>query len=304
MTQNCLTLTITTQQGRLDTVLRDAFTQLTRSHIQNLIKAKLVQVNGVSVKAKYVVTPGDYIVIKIPKPVSLTAKPEKMPLDIVYEDADVLVVNKPQGMVVHPAPGHSHGTLVNALLYHSPLSTINGVIRPGIVHRIDKDTSGLLMVAKNNLAHQSLAAQLQAKTTQREYLALVHGNFKEQRGTIDAPLGRAKNDRKKQAVVADGRHAVTHFEVLMRFKAYTLIKCQLETGRTHQIRVHMCYIGHPVAGDPLYGPKKTLSGHGQFLHAAKLGFKHPRSGEQLTFSVAVPPIFKQTLVTLEKSVDS
>nr|SFZ88112.1 Ribosomal large subunit pseudouridine synthase D [Loigolactobacillus rennini] len=304
MTQNCLTLTITTQQGRLDTVLRDAFTQLTRSHIQNLIKAKLVQVNGVSVKAKYVVTPGDYIVIKIPKPVSLTAKPEKMPLDIVYEDADVLVVNKPQGMVVHPAPGHSHGTLVNALLYHSPLSTINGVIRPGIVHRIDKDTSGLLMVAKNNLAHQSLAAQLQAKTTQREYLALVHGNFKEQRGTIDAPLGRAKNDRKKQAVVADGRHAVTHFEVLMRFKAYTLIKCQLETGRTHQIRVHMRYIGHPVAGDPLYGPKKTLSGHGQFLHAAKLGFKHPRTGEQLTFSVAVPPIFKQTLVTLEKSVDS
>lgn len=304
MTQNCLTLTITTQQGRLDTVLRDAFTQLTRSHIQNLIKAKLVQVNGVSVKAKYVVTPGDYIVIKIPKPVSLTAKSEKMPLDIVYEDADVLVVNKPQGMVVHPAPGHSHGTLVNALLYHSPLSTINGVIRPGIVHRIDKDTSGLLMVAKNNLAHQSLAAQLQAKTTQREYLALVHGNFKEQRGTIDAPLGRAKNDRKKQAVVADGRHAVTHFEVLMRFKAYTLIKCQLETGRTHQIRVHMRYIGHPVAGDPLYGPKKTLSGHGQFLHAAKLGFKHPRSGEQLTFSVAVPPIFKQTLVTLEKSVDS
>lgn len=304
MTQNCLTLTITTQQGRLDTVLRDAFTQLTRSHIQNLIKAKLVQVNGVSVKAKYVVTPGDYIVIKIPKPVSLTAKPEKMPLDIVYEDADVLVVNKPQGMVVHPAPGHSHGTLVNALLYHSPLSTINGVIRPGIVHRIDKDTSGLLMVAKNNLAHQSLAAQLQAKTTQREYLALVHGNFKEQRGTIDAPLGRAKNDRKKQAVVAYGRHAVTHFEVLMRFKAYTLIKCQLETGRTHQIRVHMRYIGHPVAGDPLYGPKKTLSGHGQFLHAAKLGFKHPRSGEQLTFSVAVPPIFKQTLVTLEKSVDS
>lgn len=304
MTQNCLTLTITTQQGRLDTVLRDAFTQLTRSHIQNLIKAKLVQVNGVSVKAKYVVTPGDYIVIKLPKPVSLTAKPEKMPLDIVYEDADVLVVNKPQGMVVHPAPGHSHGTLVNALLYHSPLSTINGVIRPGIVHRIDKDTSGLLMVAKNNLAHQSLAAQLQAKTTQREYLALVHGNFKEQRGTIDAPLGRAKNDRKKQAVVAYGRHAVTHFEVLMRFKAYTLIKCQLETGRTHQIRVHMRYIGHPVAGDPLYGPKKTLSGHGQFLHAAKLGFKHPRSGEQLTFSVAVPPIFKQTLVTLEKSVDS
>lgn len=304
MTQNCLTLTITTQQGRLDTVLRDAFTQLTRSHIQNLIKAKLVQVNGVSVKAKYVVTPGDYIVIKLPKPVSLTAKPEKMPLDIVYEDADVLVVNKPQGMVVHPAPGHSHGTLVNALLYHSPLSTINGVIRPGIVHRIDKDTSGLLMVAKNNLAHQSLAAQLQAKTTQREYLALVHGNFKEQRGTINAPLGRAKNDRKKQAVVADGRHAVTHFEVLIRFKAYTLIKCQLETGRTHQIRVHMRYIGHPVAGDPLYGPKKTLSGHGQFLHAAKLGFKHPRTGEQLTFSVAVPPIFKQTLVTLEKSVDS
>lgn len=304
MTQDDLTLTITTQQGRLDTVLRDSFTQLTRSHIQQLIKAKQIQVNGASVKAKYAVASGDHIVIKLPKPVSLTAKPEKMPLDIVYEDADVLVVNKPQGMVVHPAPGHPSGTLVNALLYHSPLSTINGVIRPGIVHRIDKDTSGLLMVAKNNLAHQSLAAQLQAKTTQREYLALVHGSFKEQRGTIDAPLGRAKNDRKKQAVVADGRHAVTHFTVLRRFKGYTLIKCQLETGRTHQIRVHMRYIGHPVAGDPLYGPKKTLRGHGQFLHAAKLGFKHPRTGEQLTFSVAVPPIFKQTLTTLEKLVDS
>lgn len=304
MTQDDLTLTITTQQGRLDTVLRDSFTQLTRSHIQQLIKAKQIQVNGTSVKAKYAVAPGDHIVIKLPKPVSLTAKPEKMPLDIVYEDADVLVVNKPQGMVVHPAPGHPSGTLVNALLYHSPLSTINGVIRPGIVHRIDKDTSGLLMVAKNNLAHQSLAAQLQAKTTQREYLALVHGSFKEQRGTIDAPLGRAKNDRKKQAVVADGRHAVTHFTVLRRFKGYTLIKCQLETGRTHQIRVHMRYIGHPVAGDPLYGPKKTLRGHGQFLHAAKLGFKHPRTGEQLTFSVALPPIFRQTLTTLEKLVDS
>ncbi|ATO55527.1 RluA family pseudouridine synthase [Loigolactobacillus coryniformis] len=303
MQEENLTLTVTTENGRLDKVISSHFEELSRAQVQQLIKTEHVQVNGQLEKAKYAVAAGDQITVSIPAPAALDVQPQNIPLDIVYEDDDVLVVNKPQGMVVHPAPGHPQDTLVNALLYHSPLSTINGVIRPGIVHRIDKDTSGLLMVAKNDQAHISLAAQLQAKTSQREYLALVHGVIKEDKGTIDAPIARAKNDRKKQAVVAGGKHAVTHFEVLERFNEYTLIKCILETGRTHQIRVHMKYIGHPVAGDPLYGPKKTLKGHGQFLHAALLGFKHPRTGEQMTFTTPLPSIFEQTLATLRKQVD-
>lgn len=303
MQEENLTLTVTTESGRLDKVISSHFEELSRAQVQQLIKTEHVQVNGQLEKAKYAVAAGDQITVSIPAPAALDVQPQNIPLDIVYEDDDVLVVNKPQGMVVHPAPGHPQDTLVNALLYHSPLSTINGVIRPGIVHRIDKDTSGLLMVAKNDQAHISLAAQLQAKTSQREYLALVHGVIKEDKGTIDAPIARAKNDRKKQAVVAGGKHAVTHFEVLERFNEYTLIKCILETGRTHQIRVHMKYIGHPVAGDPLYGPKKTLKGHGQFLHAALLGFKHPRTGEQMTFTTPLPPIFEQILATLRKQVD-
>lgn len=303
MQEENLTLTVTTESGRLDKVISSHFEELSRAQVQQLIKTEHVQVNGQLEKAKYAVAAGDQITVSIPAPAALDVQPQNIPLDIVYEDDDVLVVNKPQGMVVHPAPGHPQDTLVNALLYHSPLSTINGVIRPGIVHRIDKDTSGLLMVAKNDQAHISLAAQLQAKTSHREYLALVHGVIKEDKGTIDAPIARAKNDRKKQAVVAGGKHAVTHFEVLERFNEYTLIKCILETGRTHQIRVHMKYIGHPVAGDPLYGPKKTLKGHGQFLHAALLGFKHPRTGEQMTFTTPLPPIFEQTLATLRKQVD-
>jgi 23S rRNA pseudouridine1911/1915/1917 synthase len=303
MQEENLTLTVTTESGRLDKVISSHFEELSRAQVQQLIKTQHVQVNGQLEKAKYAVAAGDQIIVSIPAPAALDVQPQNIPLDIVYEDDDVLVVNKPQGMVVHPAPGHPQDTLVNALLYHSPLSTINGVIRPGIVHRIDKDTSGLLMVAKNDQAHISLAAQLQAKTSQREYLALVHGVIKEDKGTIDAPIARAKNDRKKQAVVAGGKHAVTHFEVLERFNEYTLIKCILETGRTHQIRVHMKYIGHPVAGDPLYGPKKTLKGHGQFLHAALLGFKHPRTGEQMTFTTPLPSIFEQTLATLRKQVD-
>ncbi|MFD0897244.1 RluA family pseudouridine synthase [Loigolactobacillus binensis] len=298
MAEENLALTVTTENGRLDKVLSSYFEQLSRAQVQHLIKAGAVQVNGQQTKAKYAVIAGDQITVAVPAPVALDAQPQDIPLDIVYEDNDVLVVNKPQGMVVHPAPGHAQGTLVNALLFHSPLSTINGVIRPGIVHRIDKDTSGLLMVAKNDQAHLSLAAQLKAKTTQREYLALVHGVIKEDKGTINAPLARAKNERKKQAVVAGGRHAVTHFSVLERFANYTLIKCVLETGRTHQIRVHMKYIGHPVAGDPLYGPKRTLKGHGQFLHAALLGFKHPRTGEQMTFTAPLPAIFEHTLALL------
>ena len=203
-------------------------------------------------------------------------------------------------MVVHPAPGHPDHTLVNALLYHSPLSTINGTFRPGIVHRIDKDTSGLLMVAKNDLAHQSLAEQLRNKTNKREYLALVYGQIKEDEGTIDAPLGRNPQDRKKQAVVKGGRHAVTHFKVIKRYDNFTLVKCILETGRTHQIRVHMKYIGHPLVGDPLYGPRKVIGKNGQFLHAALLGFKHPRTGKEMVFEAPLPENFQKMLDKLDK----
>lgn len=291
---------ITTQTGRLDKVASLLFETYSRSQLQQLIEQGDLTVNGSKVKAKYKVKKDDEIEVTAPEIKHLDLKAENIPLDIVYEDADVLVVNKPQGMVVHPAPGHVDHTLVNALLYHCPLSTINGTFRPGIVHRIDKDTSGLLMVAKNDRAHQSLAQQLKEKTSEREYLALVHGNIKEDSGTITAPLGRSTRDRKKQAVVDNGRHAVTHFKVLARFKDYTYIACKLETGRTHQIRVHMKYIGHPLVGDPLYGPKKTIKGNGQFLHAAKLGFTHPVSGKWLQFEAPLPDNFARTLKTLDR----
>lgn len=287
--------------GRIDKQLGHHFAQYSRSQLQRWIEDGNVQVNGQAVKPKYKLATGDVVTIEPEKPKKIDLVPENIPLDIIYEDDDVIVVNKPQGMVAHPAPGHPDHTLVNALLYHSPLSTINGEFRPGIVHRIDKDTSGLLMVAKNDMAHRSLAAQLKAKTNEREYVALVHGVIKEDRGTIDAPLGRSLKDRKKQAVVADGRHAVTHFKVLKRYHHYTLVACRLETGRTHQIRVHMKYIGHPLAGDPLYGPRKTLPGNGQYLHARLLGFKHPRTGKQLTFTAPLPPYFRQMLDKLDKS---
>ncbi|WP_155287167.1 RluA family pseudouridine synthase [Lacticaseibacillus zhaodongensis] len=290
-------------KGRIDKVLSTHYPEYTRSQIHNWLEDDRITVNGKQVRASYKIQNGDHIELDPPAPVSLNAVPEDIPLDIVYEDDDVLVVNKPQGMVVHPAPGHPDGTLVNAILYHSDLSAINDVIRPGIVHRIDKDTSGLLMVAKNQQALVSLSAQLKAKTNTREYLAIVHGNFKEDHGTIDAPLARDPKARKKIAVVDGGRHAVTHFTVLERFAHYSLIRCKLETGRTHQIRVHMASIHHPVAGDPLYGPKRTLPGNGQFLHAATLGFKHPRTGKQLLFSVDVPPIFQQTLDDLRAGID-
>ena len=287
--------------GRIDKVLAHQFNQFSRSHLQKWIEDGNVRVNGQPVKPKYKLAVGDQVVIEPEAPQKVDLTPEKIPLDIVYEDDDVIVVNKPQGMVVHPAPGHPDHTLVNALLYHSPLSTINGEFRPGIVHRIDKDTSGLLMVAKNDLAHRSLAAQLKAKTNQREYVALVHGVIKQDAGTIDAPIGRSKKDRKKQAVVSDGRHAVTHFKVLHRFRHYTLMSCRLETGRTHQIRVHMKSIGHPLAGDPLYGPRKTLPGRGQYLHARLLGFKHPRTGKELVFTAPLPEYFQQMLDKLKKT---
>ena len=286
--------------GRIDKQLGHHFKQFSRSQIQRWIEDGHVKVNDQPVKPKYKLAVGDVVTIEPEKPKKIDLVPENIPLDIVYEDDDVIVVNKPQGMVVHPAPGHPDHTLVNALLYHSPLSTINGEFRPGIVHRIDKDTSGLLMVAKNDMAHRSLAAQLKAKTNEREYVALVHGVIKEDRGTIDAPLGRSPKDRKKQAVVADGRHAVTHFKVLKRYQHYTLVSCRLATGRTHQIRVHMKYIGHPLAGDPLYGPRKTLPGNGQYLHARLLGFKHPRTGKQLTFTAPLPSYFQKMLDKLDK----
>lgn len=286
------------ESGRLDKVVTNHYPDLTRSKIQNLIKQEQILVNQAPTTNRYKVSENDVIDVTLPDPVEVSVKPEKMNLDIVFEDDDVIVVNKSQGMVVHPAPGHENGTLVNGLLDHAPLATVNGELRPGIVHRIDKDTSGLLMVAKNDQAMLSLSAQLKAKTNQRKYLAIVHGNFKEEAGTINAPIGRSKKDRKKMAIVEDGRPAVTHFKVLERFTDYTLIECELETGRTHQIRVHLKYIGHPVAGDPLYGPRNTLKGNGQFLHAKLLGFKHPRTGEELVFEVDPPQIFQDTLSKL------
>ncbi len=289
--------TITTQTGRLDKVLTTIFPQYSRSQIQQLLEQGNILVNETLQKGKYKVKAGDKISLTEPAIKELEVEPENIALDIVYEDDDVIVINKPQGMVVHPAPGHEHHTLVNALLYHCPLSTINGTYRPGIVHRIDKDTSGLLMVAKN----RSLAKQLKDKTNLREYVALVHGRIKEDSGTIKAPLARSPKDRKKQAVVSGGRDAVTHFKVLKRYQDYTLVSCRLETGRTHQIRVHMKYIGHPLVGDPMYGPKKTLKGKGQFLHAAKLGFTHPKTGEFLTFEAPLPEIFEKQLAYLDKT---
>ena len=287
--------------GRIDKQLGHHFSQYSRSQIQKWISDGNVKVNGHPVKPKYKLTVGDEVTIAPEKPQEIDLEPENIPLDIVYEDDDVVVVNKPQGMVVHPAPGHPDHTLVNALLYHCPLSTINGEFRPGIVHRIDKDTSGLLMVAKNDMAHRSLAAQLKAKTNKREYVALVHGVIKDDQGTIDAPIGRSRKDRKKQAIVSDGRHAVTHFKVLKRYRHYTLVSCRLETGRTHQIRVHMKSIGHPLVGDPLYGPRKTLPGAGQYLHARLLGFKHPRTGKEMVFTKPLPDYFQKMLDKLDKT---
>lgn len=289
------------QNGRLDKVCSEVFSDYSRSQIKQLLDGGNITVNGKTEKAKYKVKSGDVIRLEEPETKTLELRPENIPLDIVYEDDDVIVINKPQGMVVHPAPGHDEHTLVNALLYHCPLSTINGTFRPGIVHRIDKDTSGLLMVAKNDKAHRSLAKQLKDKTNIREYVALVHGRIAEDEGTINAPIGRSLKDRKKQAVVKDGRNAVTHFEVLKRYRDYTLVKCILETGRTHQIRVHMKYIGHPLVGDPLYGPKKTIKGNGQFLHAGKLGFVHPTTGKLLIFEAPLPKIFQECLEKLDKT---
>ncbi|BCJ86045.1 RluA family pseudouridine synthase [Effusibacillus dendaii] len=275
---------------RIDRYLAERAADLSRSQIQNLIENGSVRVHNKQVKSNYKLRPGDRIEVTLPEPEATEVEPENIPLDIVFEDSDVIVVNKPRGMVVHPAAGHMRGTLVNALLYHcKDLSGINGVLRPGIVHRIDKDTSGLIMAAKNDRAHQSLAAQLKAHSVTRKYIAIVHGVVSHDVGTIDAPIGRHPVHRLKMAVVRNGgRHAVTHFAVMERFKEYTLLECKLETGRTHQIRVHMEFINHPLAGDPVYGPKRTLDIDGQALHAKILGFNHPQSGEYMEFDSEIP----------------
>jgi 23S rRNA pseudouridine1911/1915/1917 synthase len=298
---NQIEVIVKEEKGRIDKVLNERLTDYSRSQIQQWIKEQYVSIDGKVIKANYKVSAGDHVLIEIPVPETLDLVPENMNLEIVYEDEDVVVVNKPQGMVVHPSAGHPNGTLVNGLLYQiKNLSTINDVVRPGIVHRIDKDTSGLLMVAKNDRAHESLAQQLKDKTSLRKYVALVHGEIPHEKGRIEAPIGRSKVNRKMQAVIEGGKSAVTHFEVLKRFEGYTLIELQLETGRTHQIRVHMNYIGYPVAGDPLYGPKKTLKGNGQFLHAKLLGFEHPTTGENIVFEAPLPEIFKKTLKQLQE----
>lgn len=279
-------------------------TELSRGLANEQIKNGQILVNGLAKKAKYAVKEGDVISYEVPELEVVEYVAEDLPLEIVYQDEDVAVVNKPQGMVVHPSAGHTSGTLVNALMYHiKDLSGINGVLRPGIVHRIDKDTSGLLMIAKNDQAHLALADELKDKKSLRKYWAIVHGNLPNDRGVIEAPIGRSEKDRKKQAVTAKGKPALTRFQVLERFGDYTLVELQLETGRTHQIRVHMAYIGHPVAGDEVYGPRKTLKGHGQFLHARKLGFTHPRTGEVLEFTAEAPAIFLETLEKLRKAHD-
>ena len=288
---------------RLDKAVAD-LTELSRGLANEQIKNGQILVNGEAKKAKYAVKEGDVISYELPEPEVVEYVAEDLPLEIVYQDEDVAVVNKPQGMVVHPSAGHTSGTLVNALMYHiKDLSGINGVLRPGIVHRIDKDTSGLLMVAKNDQAHVALADELKDKKSLRKYWAIVHGNLPNDRGVIEAPIGRSEKDRKKQAVTAKGKPALTRFQVLERFGDYSLVELQLETGRTHQIRVHMAYIGHPVAGDEVYGPRRTLKGHGQFLHARTLGFTHPRTGEVLEFTAEAPAIFLETLEKLRKAHD-
>lgn len=288
---------------RLDVLISGLAGELTRSRVQKLITGGMVTVNGSPAKSNYKVKEGDRVRVEIPVPEPLEVSAEEIPLDIVYEDGDVLVVNKPQGMVVHPAAGNYSGTLVNALLEHcDDLSGINGVIRPGIVHRIDKDTSGLLVVAKNDRAHLELARQIKEHSVSRRYLALVHGNITEPKGVIDAPVGRDPRDRKKMAVVTrNSKPAVTRYTVLERLDGFTLVECALETGRTHQIRVHMAYIGHPVAGDPVYGPKKNPLGlAGQALHAFELGFRHPANGEYREFKAEIPEYFTELLNRLRQ----
>jgi len=287
---------------RIDKVLPEFNNEWSRTQMQDWIKEGLVKVNDKVIKSNYKTKLNDRIVVTEKEVVEADIKPENLNLDIYYEDNDVAVVYKPKGMVVHPSAGHYTNTLVNGLMYQMQnLSDINGEIRPGIVHRIDKDTSGLLMVAKNDVAHRGLVEQLVDKSVTRKYIALVHGNIPHDYGTVDAPIGRNKNDRQSMAVVHDGKDAITHFNVLEHFNNYTLIECQLETGRTHQIRVHMKYIGYPLVGDPKYGQKKTLDIGGQALHAAVIGFEHPVTQAYIEKSAPLPDDFEQLLNDIRKS---
>ena len=289
---------------RIDRCLSDKYEELSRSYLQKLLKEQGVTVNGKAVKANYKIQAGDLVQTTLPDLTEPDILPENIPLDILYEDDDVLVINKPKGMVVHPANGHTSGTLVNAIMYHCQgnLSGINGVMRPGIVHRIDKDTSGLIIAAKNDFAHQRLSDQLKDHTLRRTYECIVRGGFREDSGTVNAPIGRDPRDRKRMAVTEkNSREAVTHWEVITRYGQYTHLRCRLETGRTHQIRVHMAWIRHPIAGDPVYGiGKPELGLHSQCLHAKELTFLHPRTGEEMTLSCPLPEEFEHALKKLQR----
>ena len=291
---------------RADQLIARLAPGLTRSAAQRLLEEGAVTRNGRPVKKNYKAAEGDVLTVVLPDPEPAEAVPQDIPLDVVYEDGDVIVVNKPVGLVVHPAAGHPDGTLVNALLYHcgESLSGINGALRPGIVHRIDRDTSGLIIAAKNDAAHQALAAQLADHSLYREYEAVCVGVLREDSGTVDAPIGRHPVDRKRMAVdPRNGRPAVTHWSVLARYPGHTHIRCRLETGRTHQIRVHLASMGHPLLGDTVYGAKRPVPGlAGQCLHARRLSFVHPRTGERLTLECPLPPWFEEVLTKLGKLV--
>lgn len=299
--------TVENQDGeRIDRYLSEELEDRSRSYIQKLIKENHVTVNQKPVKANYRLSLGDRVEIDLPEAKEPDIKPEDIPLDILYEDKDIIIVNKPKQMVVHPAPGHYSQTLVNALMYHCgfELSGINGTMRPGIVHRIDMDTTGSLVACKNDMAHQSLSKQLKEHSIRRIYVAIVHGNIKEEDGTVNAPIGRHPTERKKMSIHSrNGREAITHYQVLERFGDYTYIRCELETGRTHQIRVHMASLGHPLLGDMVYGPKKCPFPHlqGQTLHARTLGIIHPRTGEYLEVNAPLPAYFIELLDKLRKS---
>lgn len=289
---------------RIDKYLSLACENISRSYLQKLVKSETVLVNQRAVKSNYKVAAGDMIDLEIPEAVEPEIEPEQMDLDILYEDSDIIIINKPKGMVVHPAAGHYTGTLVNGLMDHcrDNLSGINGVLRPGIVHRIDMDTTGVLIVCKNDMAHNSIAAQLKEHSITRKYYAVVHGVIKEEDGTVDAPIGRHPTDRKKMSINhKNGREAVTHYHVLKRYGQFTYVECQLETGRTHQIRVHMASIHHPLLGDQVYGPARCpFQLQGQTLHAGVLGIVHPRSGEYMEFTAPLPEYFQELLLKLEK----
>jgi 23S rRNA pseudouridine1911/1915/1917 synthase len=295
---------VTEEEGgiRIDRYLADQCPDLSRTYLQKLLKSQEVSVNKKSVKSNYKVTEGDVIELEIPAAVEPEIIAEEMDLDIIYEDQDIILVNKPKGMVVHPAAGHYSGTLVNGLMAHcrNDLSGINGVMRPGIVHRIDMDTTGVLIVCKNDMAHSSIAEQLKVHSITRKYYAIVHGVLKTEEGTVNAPIGRHPVDRKKMSInEKNGRNAVTHYKVLQHFHQYTYVECQLETGRTHQIRVHMASIGHPLLGDKVYGPAKCpFKLQGQTLHAGVLGFVHPRTGEYMEFTAPLPEYFSELLKKL------